>query len=105
MVIASGRSFFLDSSDIFVYKRQKGTIAAHPINPDLIGKNSVGLKDIKGNLFFIRLCEAAKESNRDWTQYWWPKPGDKDPSRKVSLMLQVPNTTYHQSIKKDAGRK
>jgi signal transduction histidine kinase len=60
----------------------------------MIGKNWTGLKDVKGNLFFVQLCDAAKKAKGDWTEYWWPKPGEREPSRKISLMLQAPNTPY-----------
>ncbi len=79
---------------VFVYNCDKGTIVAHPIKPHLIGKNLMGLRDIKGNLLFVQLCEAARNAKGEWTEYWWPKPGEKTPLRKVSLMLQAPNTPY-----------
>ncbi len=79
---------------IFVYNCEKGTIEAHPIRPQLIGKELMGLKDIKGNFFFVQLCEAARSPQGGWVEYWWPKPGEKEPSRKISLMRQVPGTPY-----------
>ncbi len=79
---------------IFVYCCKKGTVAAHPIKPKLVGKNLMGLKDIKGNMLFVRLCEAAKNPKGGWVEYWWPKPGEKKPSRKISYILQVPGQPY-----------
>ncbi len=79
---------------VFVYNCEQGTIAAHPTSPHLIGKNMSALKDVKGNMFFVQLCEAAKKPKGGWIEYWWPKPGEKEPSRKISYMLQVPNTPY-----------
>ncbi|GEM_PF-1318024 len=79
---------------IFVFNCSKGTIAAHPTDPHLIGKNMMGLKDMRGNFFFVQLCESARKPGGDWIEYWWPKPGEKKPSRKISMMIQVPNTPY-----------
>ncbi len=89
----NGRWVWKDSY-IMVHNCEKGTVAAHPFKQNMIGKNLMGLKDVKGNLFFVQLCEAAKNPKGDWTEYWWPKPGEKTPSRKISLMRQVPNTPY-----------
>ncbi len=79
---------------VFVYNCEQGTIAAHPTSPHLIGKNMTGLKDIKGNLFFGQLCDAARKPKGGWIEYWWPKPGEKEPLRKISFMLQAQGTPY-----------
>lgn len=79
---------------IFVYNCEKGIIAAHPTSPNLIGKNMMGLKDIRGNLFFVELCRAAREPLGGWAEYWWPKPDSLEPMRKVSYMFQVPGQPY-----------
>ncbi|MBF0524998.1 MAG: cache domain-containing protein [Deltaproteobacteria bacterium] len=79
---------------IFVYDCGKGTIAAHSQQPGLIGKRLAGLKDIKGTLFFVQLCEAAKKPGGAWVEYWWPKPGTMEPSRKISFMLQAGSSPY-----------
>ncbi len=79
---------------VFVFNCEKGTAAAHPIKPKLVGKNLLGVKDIKGNLFFVQLCEVAKKPKGGWVEYWWPKPGEKTPSRKITYILQVEGTPY-----------
>ncbi len=79
---------------VFVFNCQKGTVAAHPIKPQLAGKNLMGIKDVKGNMFFVQLCEAAKNPKGGWVEYWWPKPGEKTPSRKITYILQVPGQPY-----------
>ncbi len=81
-------------SYLFVFKCSDGSIIAHPIKPQLIGKKLFGLKDIKGNLFFVQMCEGAKNRKGGWTEYWWPKPGEKVPSRKISLLVPVPGTEF-----------
>jgi hypothetical protein len=78
----------------FVFDCSQGTIIAHPIRPKLVGKNLMGLKDIKGNYFFVQLCEASKKEQGGWVEYWWPKPGEEKPSRKISLLIQIPGMPY-----------
>ncbi|WP_207679466.1 cache domain-containing protein [Desulfonema magnum] len=79
---------------IFVFDCNEGVIVAHAIKPKFVGRNLMGLKDVRGNYIFVQLCEVAKLPEGGWVEYWWPEVGKKEPSRKVSLMLQVPNTPY-----------
>ncbi len=79
---------------IFVFDCDKGIIVAHAIKPKLVGRNLMGLKDVKGNYIFVQLCDVAKLPRGGWVEYWWPKVGEKEPSRKVSLMFQAPNMPY-----------
>ncbi|HHC24723.1 MAG TPA: calcium:proton antiporter [Desulfobacterales bacterium] len=89
----NGRWVFKDTY-VFVFDCSKGNIVAHPIKPTLLGRNLMGLKDVRGNFFFAQLCDAAKKPEGGWVEYWWPKVGEKKPSRKVSLLFQIPNTSY-----------
>ncbi len=75
---------------IFVYDL-KGTIIAHGANAKLVGKNLMGLKDVKGNMFAAEFVAVAKENGRGWVEYWWPKKGSKVPTQKVSYIVRVPN--------------
>jgi signal transduction histidine kinase len=79
---------------VFVLDCSKPTIAAHPIKPDLIGKDITSMKDTKGTAFFGQLCEATKKPSGVWVEYWWPKPGEKEGSRKVSYALKAGNTPF-----------
>jgi hypothetical protein len=79
---------------IFVFDCVKATIAAHPIRPDLIGKDTTGLRGTKGTEFFPKLCQATKTPSGVWVEYWWPKPGETRGSRKVSYGLKAGDTPY-----------
>ena len=79
---------------VFVFNCEEGVIVAHPIKAKLIGRNLMGLKDVKGNYFFAQLCDAAKRPEGGWVEYWWPKVNGKGSSRKISLLLQVRNSPY-----------
>ena len=74
---------------IFVYDLT-GTIIGHAANPKLVGKNLMGLKDVKGNMFAAEFVGIAKEKGKGWSEYWWPKPGEKKASLKVSYIMKVP---------------
>lgn len=79
---------------VWVLHCSKMTNAAHPLKPKLVGMDLAALKDIKGSYFFIKFCEAAKNEKGGWVEYYWPKKGERRPSRKISYILQVPGTEY-----------
>jgi uncharacterized coiled-coil DUF342 family protein len=79
---------------IFVHNHQTGLVLAHPMKPADEGTPYLAVKDYKGTLFFVKGREAAKHPLGGWIEYWWPKPGEKKPFRKVTYMLRVPHTPY-----------
>lgn len=81
-------------SYLFVLDCSTNTMAAHPIKPELIGKDITTIKDTKGTSFFGQLCEATKRPSGVWVEYWWPKPGEKEGSRKVTYGLNAHGTPY-----------
>jgi cytochrome c len=40
------------------------------------------------------ICDVAADTNGGWVEYFWPKPGEKEPSRKVSFAITVEGTPY-----------
>jgi signal transduction histidine kinase len=64
----------------------KGIMRLHPINPALEGMGLVDAKDGKGKRLFFEFNKMAKEKGAGWVEYWWPKPGEKQPSRKISYV-------------------
>ncbi len=79
---------------VFVVDCGQAIIAAHPVNPELIGKDATSLLDTQGHPFFWQVCDALKKPNGIWLQYWWPRPGQKEGSRKISYALRAGNTPY-----------
>ena len=78
---------------VFVVDCEKVVVVGHPINQNLLNRDMIGLKDIKGNYFFVQYCEMAREDGDGWIEYWWPKPGQEKPSRKISYISRVPDST------------
>jgi len=80
---------------IFVEDCDKKVQAAHPIKPELVGTDFVSLKDTKGKTVFpADFCDAAKKPSGVWFEYWWPKPGEKEGSRKIAHGLSAKGTKY-----------
>jgi cytochrome c len=80
---------------IVVLDCDKKTEVAHPIKPELVGTAIKSIKDSKGNNVFPEgLCDAAKKPSGVWIEYWWPKPGEKEGSRKLTYCLSAKGTPY-----------
>ncbi len=82
-------------SYIFVQDCDKKVVVAHPIKPELVGQDIMSIKDTRGkNLYAEGWCETAKKPSGVWIEYWWPKPGEKEGSRKISYHLSAKGTPY-----------
>lgn len=79
---------------VFIMKCENTALATHPIKPALIGKDLSKLKDKNGNYFFSQLCEVGSTPKGGWVEYLWPKPGEKESSRKITFCRQIPGTEY-----------
>lgn len=105
LVSAKGEACFPEFNDpngkwiwggtyVFIMKCDGTMLATHPIKPKLIGRDLSTMKDKFGNYFFSQMCETAKNSGGGWTEYYWPKPGETEQSRKISYVLPIPGTPY-----------
>ena len=44
-----------------------------------MGQNFMSQKDTNGKELFQKdYCETAKKPSGVWSEYWWPKPGEKE---------------------------
>jgi len=78
--------FIYAGTYIWIHSGDDGTMLMHPMKPKLEGRNVLPLKDKKGKLLFVEFNRVALEKGSGWVDYWWPKPGEKKPSRKVSYV-------------------
>ncbi len=78
---------------VFALDIDKHTVLAHPFKPGLKGKVLIGIKDVKGKMFFAEMCKMAKTNKEGWVEYMWPRPGEKKPSPKKTYIYRVPSTS------------
>lgn len=79
-----------DGNQYFFIIDQKPTMLLHPIKPTLNGKNLSDFKDSNGLLLFQEMVKVANNDQIDSLEYWWPKPGEKEASRKLSVLRLIP---------------
>jgi len=73
----------------FVYRRDM-TMLAHPVKPELVGKNQIDKKDWAGGKFFRReIQEVAQVKGGGWVEYEYENPLSK---------LRDPKTTYVEGV-------
>lgn len=82
-----------------VYNCEARQVVGHP-NPKLLSmppEQWWSVQDKKGNYLTRNLCEASKNPYGGWVEYWWPKMGETEASRKITFIIQVPKTPYQVS--------
>ena len=84
---------------IFIHDCSRKVTAAHPIKPEMIGQDISSINDAKSGKSIYpdstAYCKMVQDSPSGvWKEYWWPKPGEKESSRKVSYYLSSKGTPY-----------
>lgn len=74
---------------IYVFAMKKSVMVGHAMNPNLLGKDLIDLKDTNGKEHVKEMLEVVKTKGAGWVDYMWPKPGETEPSAKTSYVLKV----------------
>ena len=80
--------FIFGGTYIWIHDQADCRMLMHPVKPKMEGKNYVGLKDKNGKCFFVEMSNLAATGG-GWVDYWWPRPGEKEPALKVSYVKQA----------------
>jgi cytochrome c len=60
--------------ELYIYAYDfKGTVISHGGQPDLVGKNLIGMKDKNGVMVIQELIKLAAKGS-GWLEYSWPNP-------------------------------
>lgn len=79
---------------VFVINCEADEILANPAFPERQGEQIKAHTDAQGKPYGRELCEKAEQPRGGWVEYVWPKPGEQEPSRKVSYVRTVEGTPY-----------
>lgn len=64
--------------DLYIYVYDlNGVALAHGINPKLVGKNLLDMKDNEGKPMIQEMIKVAKEKGSGWVDFKWPNPVTK----------------------------
>lgn len=78
--------FIFAGTYIWIHSPETGVMLMHPMKPKLEGKDVNPMRDASGKLLFIEFNRVALEQGSGWVNYMWPKPGQTEPSMKVSYV-------------------
>jgi signal transduction histidine kinase len=67
----------------------EGTFIAHGANADLVGQSLRDLEGKEGAPLGEQMYEQAAAGEIGEVEYMWPRPGEEEPTEKVSLFTMV----------------
>ena len=86
--LISDSEWYTGETYIFV-NDMKGTANVNPPSPEIEGKNNLDMKDANGKAFIREMLEMLQTKESGWIDYMWPKPGETEPSKKLSYVTKV----------------
>jgi signal transduction histidine kinase len=66
-----------------------GRELVNPAQPSVEGKNLIALKDMQGKALVREYISAAMKDGSAWVDYYWYKPGNNVPARKLAHVRKV----------------
>jgi methyl-accepting chemotaxis protein len=85
--------FFDNNTGYFFIYDSDGINISHPINPALVGKNLIDLKD-KNGVYVIKDLIAEARNGGGFVTFFWPKPPTGLDVEKLSYGRMIPGTDY-----------
>ena len=73
---------------LFAYD-MKANVLLNPAFPQREGTNVTGQKDAKGKLLHQAIIDTTETKGSGWVDYWFPKPGQTEPSHKWTYVKRV----------------
>jgi cytochrome c len=61
-----------------------GVCVAHPVSPDIVGKNRLDVADMHGKRFIKEIVDAAKTQPDGWVTYMRENPNNGKVERKIA---------------------
>jgi cytochrome c len=68
-----------------------GTVLAHPMKKELVGKSVLDVKDANNKFLFQEMVKVAKNDGEGWVDYMWPYPGTNEPALKRTYVKRIPS--------------
>jgi len=87
---AKKSEWFSGATYLFSYDLD-GNVLLNPAFPKREGTNpaKASEKDAKGKLFHEEIIKTARTRGEGWVDYWFPKPGQTEPSHKWTYVKAV----------------
>lgn len=86
MAMSVVKSLRYDGQEYFWINDMHPNMVMHPFKPELDGKDLSQNKDPNGFYLFNEFVKVAKEKQKGFVSYMWPKPGQDKPVEKTSYV-------------------
>ncbi len=80
--------FFFHDTYVFVTSAD-GIELVNPAFPALEGRSLMDTRDVNGKLLVREYINAAEKQGSAWVSYYWPRPGQREPVRKLTYVKKV----------------
>jgi len=74
---------------IYIIDMNDGTALVNAAFPKFEGTNRLDAKDANGKLIVRDTIAMLRKNETGWINYMWPKPGETNPSKKMSYVRRV----------------
>jgi cytochrome c len=91
------KKWYNDKTYVFV-DGMDGLVLVNPPSPEIEGKNLLDWKDAKGKQIVREFIRLGKTKGSGWVDYYWPKPGEQKPSKKMSYVKKAKLPTGEEVI-------
>ncbi|TFW27409.1 cache type 2 domain-containing protein [Massilia arenosa] len=88
-------SLYIDIRDI-----NTGVVLAHPVNPNIVGKDLIDVPDANGKKYRREIVELAKKSGKGWVDYMYRNPVSGKIEPKTTYILRVDDVVLEAGIYK-----
>lgn len=81
--------------DLYIYVYDMNGVAlAHGVNPKMVGKNLLDMKDNEGKAMIQEMVKVAKGKGSGWVDFKWPNPVTKAIEAKSGYVEKVDDTMF-----------
>ncbi|MBU0909369.1 MAG: cache domain-containing protein [Proteobacteria bacterium] len=84
------RNMRYDQNEYFFINNTSGISIMHPMKPELEGQDLSGMPDTNGKKLFAEMADICRQNGSGFVDYYWEKPGEKQPSPKISFVKLHP---------------
>lgn len=83
-----GSEWYTGDTYLFVID-MNGTNRMYPVKLELEGRNIMDMKDVHGKPIVQEFLTLLSTQDSGWVDYMWPRPGEEQPSRKISYIKKA----------------
>jgi signal transduction histidine kinase len=87
--VVNSKGEFIDRDLYISVWNTKAVVLAHGVNPKLVGKDIIELKDADGKFFMKEIVSKAASAGSGWVDYKWVNPVTKEIQAKSAYFEKL----------------